>query len=80
MLWHIKQILIALDQLLNTICGGWADETISSALHRRRLRGKPFWADSLDMLAACFGDHNHCAEAYESERIGRQLPPEFRRQ
>ena len=26
----MKQILIAIDQLANTIIGGWADETLSS--------------------------------------------------
>ena len=34
------QILVALDQLINTLIGGYADETLSSRAHRRRLRGK----------------------------------------
>ena len=32
----------------------------------------------LDKIALCFGDYNHCYESYESERLRRQLPPEFR--
>ena len=29
-----KNILIALDQLINAVCGGWPDETISSRAWR----------------------------------------------
>ena len=34
----ILQILIAFDQLINTILGGMADETISSRAHRNRFK------------------------------------------
>lgn len=30
-------------------------------------------------LFLLFGELDHCREAYESERLGRQLPPELRR-
>lgn len=75
MFW-IKQILIALDQLLNACLHGWADETLSSRAHRRRTRGKSGLANFIDVLL--WFDKDHCRESYESERIGRQLPPELR--
>lgn len=75
--FHLKQIAIAFDQLANAFGGGWADETLSSRSHRARLAGKPLAANCIDALF--FLDPDHCREAYESERLGRQLPPELRR-
>ena len=37
---NTKQVLIAVDQLLNTLTGGWADETISA----RAWRCNSIWA------------------------------------
>ena len=37
---QFEQIPIAIDQLINTICSGWADETISSVAWRKRQEGK----------------------------------------
>ena len=73
-----KAVLIAFDQLVNALCGGFPDETLSSRAHRRRLTGKPRLADWLDWLFGLFGDANHCQASFESERLGRQLPPELR--
>lgn len=36
---RFSQIPIAFDQLVNTLFGGWADETISSAAWRKRNEG-----------------------------------------
>lgn len=44
------QVLIAIDQLFNTFIGGYADETISSYAHRKRLKGKPWLARLIDAL------------------------------
>jgi len=73
-----KSVLIAVDQLINAVSKGWPDETLSSRAHRRRLAGKPRLADGLDSFFRLFGDVDHCRESYESERLGRQLPPEAR--
>jgi len=73
-----KSVLIAVDQLINAVSKGWPDETLSSRFHRRRLAGKPRLADALDGFFSLFGDRDHCRESYESERLGRQLPPEAR--
>lgn len=34
----LKQLLIAIDQVLNALLGGMADETLSARAHRQRLR------------------------------------------
>lgn len=74
---RLKRILIALDQLVNTVFNGWPDETISSRAWRWEQSGKLRWPRRLiDTLF--FFDANHCRESYESERLGRQLPPELR--
>lgn len=70
------QILVALDQLLNTLIGGYADETLSSRSHRRRLRGKGGCAWVIDHIF--FWQDEHCKTAYESELERAQLPVEFR--
>lgn len=74
-----KRILIALDQLINALCNGWPDETISSRAWRWEQRGKRSWPRKL-IDGLFFFDPDHCRESYESERQGRQLPPELRRE
>jgi len=74
-----KAVLIGVDQLANAILGGWPDETVSSRAWRWELAGTRSWPRELiDGLALVFGDRGHCRESYESERIGRQQPPELR--
>ena len=70
------QVLVALDQLVNALIGGFADETLSSRAHRRRLRGKGGVAWVIDHIF--FWQNEHCKTAYESELERAQLPPEFR--
>ena len=73
---RICQVLIALDQLLNAILGGWADETISARLFREKSKFEGvvnllfFWDKE--------NDKKHCQLSYESEVIRQQLPPEYR--
>ena len=70
----MKQFLIAIDQVFNTIFGsGWADETLSAYAWRRQDR-LYVWIDKL-----FFWDKDHCKESYESERLRMQLPPEYRK-
>ena len=70
------QVLVALDQLVNTFLGGYADETLSSRAHRRRLRGKGGCAWVIDHIF--FWQDEHCKASYESELERAQLPVEFR--
>ncbi len=72
-----KAVGIAWDQLFNAHFRGWPDETLSSRCWRLHRDGKKHWPRKLvDTLL--FWDKNHCQESYESERIGRQIAPEFR--
>ena len=72
-----KALLIALDQLVNALCGGWPDETISSRAWRWELRGIRCWPRRC-IDALFFWDSNHCQGSFESERTDRHLPPELR--
>lgn len=73
----LKNVWIAIDQLINAYFKGWPDETISSRSWRWEKSGKRSWPRKvIDTLF--FFDKNHCFNSYESERLGRQLPPEFR--
>lgn len=77
-LW-VKHVLIAIDQALNALCGGWPDETFSSRCWRNCNR--PGWKQIrlvVDFVARLFGDVNHCEESYISEELRRQSPPELR--
>jgi hypothetical protein len=40
----IRQILIAIDQFLNTLLGGWADETVSARAWRQQHKGRWYFA------------------------------------
>jgi len=72
---YAKAVLIALDQLGNAVAGGWPDETISSRSWRWHVSGIRSWpCRALDFI---FGDR-HCKDSFDSERLGRQLPPEAR--
>lgn len=75
----LLQVLIGLDQLVNTLVGGFADETLSSRAHRMREKGQPYWrwtAAFIDMLF--FWQKEHCKAAWHSEMKRLQLPPHMR--
>ena len=77
---YAKAVLIALDQLANAMLGGWPDETLCSRAWRWHLAGVRSWpCRILDRAARLLGDSEHCRQSFESERQGRQLPPELRR-
>ena len=79
-LHRLKQVLIALDQLLNSLLpGGWADETLSARCWR--LRDKRGWGIArrvVDAVALLFRDPNHCEVSYQSEEKRLQCPPGLR--
>lgn len=78
MMIYLKNLLIAVDQLLNTLLGGWPDETLSSRAYRLAIEGTTWPMRMIDAVARLFGDKNHCEASFDSERVGRQLPPELR--
>jgi len=80
MLHWIVQVLIALDQLVNALTGGWADETLSSRAWRTERKGRIggiIMRPIIDLLASPFED-SHCHKSFNAERYGFQLPPEAR--
>ncbi len=84
---YLKNILISIDQLLNTILGGWCDETLSSrafrtnAWYRTPIDLMFFWQYRLQIKSDWTGVKiifNHCEQCYWWERDRRDLPLEFR--
>lgn len=73
----MKQVLIALDQLINTFFFGWADETISARSYRNQNKYNWYLAYRLINIIF-FWKKDHCYDAYISERFRRQLPIEYR--
>ena len=73
----MKQFLIALDQLANTLAGGYADETLSARAHRVAEEGGPAWPQRL-INGLFFWEQQHCLQAYRSEVERRQLPSRYR--
>lgn len=67
------QILVALDQLVNTLFGGMADETLSARAWRHHLKGERTWLVKI-IDGLFFWQKDHCREAYESEVERKQLP------
>jgi len=68
----MKQLAIALDQLVNAIFGGTADETISARAHRngwKRLERGINW-----LLL----DPRYCLKSYQSELLRSHLPKAYR--
>ena len=71
--FHIYQILVAIDQLGNTILGGYADETISARTYRVASRGHWYgkvFVKIIDSIFKLLGDENHCYSAYQTELNG----------
>ena len=67
----VKQILIAIDQLINALIGGMADETISARAYRSD------WRLTMVIINSLFRDENHCKDSFESEVLRSQLPKEY---
>lgn len=78
---YLMNILIALDQVLTAIFGGYPDETMSSYLYRLEKQDKPAgalraWVDTGFLVL--FDERDHCHDSYLAERARVQLPPELR--
>ena len=55
----------------------WADETLSSRCWRWHVGGVRSWPCRV-VDGLFFWERDHCRGSYESERLGRQSPPELR--
>lgn len=75
---RFHQTIVALDQVLNAMLGGWADETISSRAYRLQDKHK-HWAITRKVLDIIFFfDEEHCKTSYYSEKMRQHMPPEIR--
>ena len=76
--FHAWQILVGIDQLVNAILGGYADETLSSRCYRN---AQKYWYAKLgqkilDLIFLPFG-REHCKQAYESELNNKHLGEDY---
>lgn len=72
------QIAIAVDQLVNALTGGYADETFSARAWRKRdAKGWKHVRAALDAL--WFWQPAHCADAFQSEMDRKHLPSSYNR-
>ena len=74
----MRQVLIAIDQLINALVGGKADETLSARAHRMRMKKQPVWgwtADFIDLLF--FWQDGHCEQSYKAEIERKHLPSHY---
>jgi hypothetical protein len=78
---YCKNVLIAIDQLTNTICGGFPDETISAVCWRKSLErghyGHKFLKFVLDITFSPV-KQDHCFQSYLSEVKRSQLPASYK--
>lgn len=75
-----KQVLIALDQLINTLIGGgWADETISARAYRNSMKGIAHWRRTMQVIDGIFfWQPDHCKGSYLMEQERLHMPPAYR--
>ena len=84
------QLIIAIDQLFNVICLGWADETFSARCWRQRNKNKFwyytrivvdnifFWDYKIDVKRSKTTKIKHCELAYQYELHGiKHKPKEY---
>lgn len=76
---RLLQLAIALDQVANTLAGGWADETLSARAWRCRATRRRWRTTYRVINAVFFWQPDHCRASYESERLRQQLPAEYRK-
>lgn len=75
---RLKQVAVALDQLVNAICGGWADETLSARSYRNRCKKKRWmWMHNI-INFIFFWEPQHCMYSWIAEKARNQLPIEYR--
>jgi len=63
---YFLNLLISVDQLINTIFGGYPDETISSRIGKHVFKNDSWLCDILSKLLNLV-DKNHCVDAIEKD-------------
>lgn len=75
---YSRQLLIAIDQLLNTVFAGYADETLSSRAYRSQ-HSKRRWMIARKVIDAIFfWQDRHCFNSYVNELTRGHLPGHYR--
>jgi hypothetical protein len=72
--FYLKNVIIGVDQLGNTVINGMPDETISSRIGRNK--SKWYWKPLYKVLD--FIQPRHCERAVESEKKRFHQPEELR--
>lgn len=73
---YFHQLLIAIDQLLNTLLAGWADETLSSRAYRTRHKKR--WYIAMHIIDGIFfWQDQHCKQSYLVELYRGHKPEDF---
>lgn len=63
---YFHNLCVSIDQLANTVLGGYPDETLSSRSYRQSTVSI-FWKFMVYVINALFMDKNHCKEAFYLE-------------
>lgn len=63
---YVKNLLVSIDQLINTIIGGWPDETLSARAYRLSESSK-WWRRAEIVINILFLNPRHCQHAFERE-------------
>lgn len=75
---YVYQNFIALDQSVNVILDGSADETMSSRCYRLNHKAAYRILEKIvNAVFLPFQGPDHCKHAYMKEVLGRQLPTKF---
>ena len=73
----LTNILIAIDQLFNTLFGGEPDESISARCWRLHLVSAKWRYTMIAIDALFFWQDEHCKQSYFAEFERKHLPPEY---
>jgi hypothetical protein len=81
--WYCKNVSIGFDQFVNSIFGGYADETMSSRLYRLSISDSSFaiFGKTMVILLDIFflwQGKNHCKNSHEWELNKMDLPEKMR--
>ena len=75
---YFLHVLIALDQFLNAVTGGFADETLSSRIYREARTGRRGWVVAEKCVNRLFfWQDEHCRRALLRERQRAHFPVGF---
>ena len=80
---YVYHNLIALDQMLNALTGGAADETLSSRAYRGAVlkeHPRKRWRVIHIWINPVFFNRNHCKNSYFSEVYRRQYTDDFQQE